>query len=206
MSGAASESKVLVKICGITNEEDAVAAIEAGADALGFNFWPGSPRHVTAEKARTIVAALATAVLKVGVFVDVPESDAGRIVARAKLDVAQIHGPANEWAIRHWQALAAGPDLASKMEASSAEAFLIDAPAGEQRGGTGQTFDWDLLRGLNARIVLAGGLAPDNVADAIRRVRPWGVDACSRLESEPGRKDHAKMVAFVRAVREAEEL
>jgi phosphoribosylanthranilate isomerase len=90
------------------------------------------------------------------------------------------------------------------MQASAAEAFLIDTPAGAQRGGTGRSFDWSLVQGLAGKIVLAGGLGPDNVAEAIRQVRPWGVDACSRLESAPGRKDAAKVRALIQAVREAE--
>ena len=90
------------------------------------------------------------------------------------------------------------------MQASAAEAFLIDTPAGAKRGGTGRSFDWSLVRGLAGKIVLAGGLGPDNVAEAIRQVRPWGIDACSRLESAPGRKDAAKVRALIQAVREAE--
>jgi phosphoribosylanthranilate isomerase len=105
---------------------------------------------------------------------------------------------------RFWQAFSAGPDLAARMGGSAAEAFLIDTPAGAARGGTGRTFDWDLVRGLPGRIVLAGGLGPDNVAEAVRQVRPWGVDACSRLVSAPGRKDAAKVRALIQRVREAE--
>jgi phosphoribosylanthranilate isomerase len=189
---------MMVKICGITSLADGRAAVEAGADALGFNFWEPSPRYVLPEVARAICAHLPREVLKVGIFV------AGMRLYDF-LDVLQVYDesplPAGT---RHWQALpVTTPALAERIRASEAEAFLIDTPAGEQRGGTGCTFDWSLAAGLPGKIVLAGGLGPDNVAAAIAAARPWGVDACSRLESEPGRKDHAKMKEFVRAARSA---
>jgi len=194
----------IVKICGITRLEDARQAVEAGADALGFNFWPGSVRYVTAERAGEIIAGLGVPVLKVGVFVDATPATVETTARVAGLDVAQIHGSAVEApAMRWWQAWSAKSDgLRERMEGSSAEAHLIDTPAGALRGGTGKTFDWSLACGLPGRIVLAGGLGPDNVAVAIRIVRPWGVDACSRLEREPGLKDHAKVAEFIRAARE----
>jgi phosphoribosylanthranilate isomerase len=194
----------LVKICGITTLEDARQAVEAGADALGFNFWPGSVRYVTTERAGEIIARLGVPVLKVGVFVDSTAAIAESTARVAGLDVAQMHGSAVEApAMRWWQAWSAKSDgLRERMEGSSAEAYLIDTPAGALRGGTGKTFDWSLACGLPGRIVLAGGLGPDNVAAAIRVVRPWGVDACSRLEREPGLKDHAKVAEFIRAARE----
>jgi phosphoribosylanthranilate isomerase len=197
-------SHVLVKICGITCVEDALAAVEAGADALGFNFYSGSPRFTTVEKVARIVQKVPQNTLKVGVFVDAGAEQIERVVREAGLDVAQVHGAAAGLTVRFWQALAAGPGLSKKMQASAAEAFLVDTPAGAQRGGTGRSFDWSLVRGLAGKIVLAGGLGPDNVAEAIRQVRPWGIDACSRLESAPGRKDAAKVRALIQAVREAE--
>jgi phosphoribosylanthranilate isomerase len=197
-------SHVLVKICGITCVEDALASVEAGADALGFNFYPGSPRFTTVEKVAKIVQKVPQNTLKVGVFVDAGAEQIERVVREAGLDVAQVHGAAAGLTVRFWQALAAGPGLSEKMQASAAEAFLVDTPAGAQRGGTGRSFDWSLVRGLAGKIVLAGGLGPDNVAEAIRQVRPWGIDACSRLESAPGRKDAAKVRALIQAVREAE--
>jgi phosphoribosylanthranilate isomerase len=196
-------SRVLVKICGITCLEDALAAVEAGADALGFNFFPASPRFTTIEKVAKIVQKVPQNTLKVGVFVDTSAEEIAHIVREAGLDLAQVHGETPELKVRFWQAFAAGPGLGQRMQGSAAEAFLIDTPARAQRGGTGRVFDWSLIQGLTGRIVLAGGLGPDNVAEAIRRVRPWGVDACSRLESAPGRKDAAKMRALVQAVREA---
>lgn len=187
----------LVKICGITSLDDARQAIEAGADAIGFNFWSGSPRYITAAAAAAIVEHLPATVLKVGVYVDGFQP--------AGMDVAQMHGGDDPRGTRFWRAFSATtPGLRETIVASHAEAFLIDAPAGPQRGGTGKTFDWPLAAGLPGRIVLAGGLGPDNVAEAIRAVRPWGVDACSRLEREPGKKDYAKVEKFIRQVRETQ--
>ncbi len=192
---------VLVKICGITSVEDALAAAEAGAGALGFNFWPGSPRYIPPAKAREIICSLPAGVLRVAVMVEEIEAPV------AGIDVVQIHGafseaPRGRW----WRAVSAGPALRETMKNSPPpEAFLVDTPAGEARGGTGRVFDWSLAAGFDANVILAGGLGPDNVAAALTAVRPFGVDACSRLESAPGVKDHAKMREFVRAVREWEE-
>ena len=187
----------LVKICGITSLADARQAIDAGADALGFNFFPGSPRYLTDAAAAAIIEHLPATVLKVGVYVDEFHP--------AGMDVAQIHGGVEPEGTRFWRALSATTmGLRERIETSRAEAFLIDTPAGEQRGGTGKTFDWSLAAALPGRIVLAGGLGPDNVAEAIRTVRPWGVDACSRLEREPGKKDYAKVEEFIRQVRSTE--
>ncbi len=197
-------SRVLVKICGITCVEDAIAAVEAGADALGFNFYPQSPRFTNIEKMAKIVEKVPQNTLKIGVFVDTPAEEVERIVREAGLDLAQVHGVTPDLMVRFWQALAAGPGLAGRMNGSAAQAFLIDTPSGAQRGGSGRSFDWSLVRGLPGRVVLAGGLGPDNVAEAIRHVRPWGIDACSRIESAPGRKDAAKVRALIQSVREAE--
>lgn len=196
-------SRVLVKICGITSLDDALAAVDAGADALGFNFYSQSPRCINIKKVAKIVQKMPQNTQKIGVFVDASAAEIARIVREAGLDIAQVHGSATGLTVRFWQALPAGPDLKASMNGSQAEAFLIDTPSGVQRGGTGRSFDWGLVQGLPGKIILAGGLGPDNVAEAIRQVRPWGVDACSRLESAPGRKDAAKVRALVQAVREA---
>ena len=191
---------MMVKICGITNREDAGVAVEAGAGALGFNFYPKSPRYVTPERAAELARDVPVGVLKVGVFVNERAGVIRDIVQRVPLDVAQLHGAcdAPEGA-RIWRALAVGEDFdPAVIESQAAEAFLLDAPAGKRYGGTGRTFDWERVKGLAGRIILAGGLGADNVAEAIRAVRPWGVDACSRLESEPGRKDPVKVREFVR--------
>lgn len=191
---------MLVKICGITSHEDAAAAVEAGAGALGFNFWPKSPRYVRAEEAGEIPAA----VLRVGVFVSETEARIREIAKIARLDIVQLHGTATLPAgLRAWRAASVGAEFDPSHLDSGYEAYLLDAPAGALHGGTGRTFDWNRVRGIAQRIVLAGGLGPDNVAQAIATVRPWGVDACSRLESSPGKKDHHKVAAFCRAALQA---
>lgn len=194
---------MIIKVCGITSREDAEAAAEAGANALGFNFWPGSPRYLAPEVAGPVIEA--AAVLKVAVFVDETADRIEAMMREFKLDVAQVHGMLNRpLAVRHWRAFsAATAGLRTTLEGLDAEAALIDTPSETQRGGTGRTFDWWLAAGLPGRIILAGGLGPDNVAEAIRQARPWGVDACSRLESQPGRKDNLKVRSYVEAARKA---
>ncbi len=194
---------MLVKICGITTLDDALQAVDAGADALGFNFWKDSPRYVDPMAASQIIERLAGGVVTVGVFVDEIAGRVEEIASAAGLEVAQIHGECAGLRMPWWQAWAADmEEIRGRMKSSGAQAFLIDTPAGVQRGGTGRSFDWSLAAGLPGRVILAGGLGPDNVAAAIEAVQPWGVDACSRLEREPGKKDHAKVEAFVRAARQ----
>ncbi|HPT28450.1 MAG TPA: phosphoribosylanthranilate isomerase [Bryobacteraceae bacterium] len=196
---------MLIKICGITTLDDALHACECGASALGFNFWPQSRRYITPGAAAEISSRLPGGILKVGVFVDAPETEFAAIAPEAGLDIVQLHGHLGASpSTRHWLALTAtDEDIQATMKDSLAEAFLIDTPSGEERGGTGRTFDWALVEGLGGRIILAGGLGPENVAEAIRRVRPYGVDACSRLESSPGLKDRVKVMEFIRAARSA---
>lgn len=196
---------IRVKICGITSAADALAAAEAGADAIGLNFWPGSKRHVSEELARLITRGLPHDVLRVGVFVDSAADEMEDMAARVGLDAVQLHGVADRPPrLRWWQALEAGARGWRELARDSpAEMILLDTPAGEERGGTGRVFDWRLALEAGRAVILAGGLCAENVAMAIREAQPWGVDACSRLESEPGRKDHMKMRAFVRAVRES---
>jgi phosphoribosylanthranilate isomerase len=187
---------MMVKICGITSLEDARAAVDAGAGALGFNFYPASPRYLDPDDAAAIAAAVRGSVCTVGVFVLGHGVDAEEAATRLGLDVAQIHGPGPRPRTgRYWRAVAAGAPL----EDEEAEAFLVDAPSAGQYGGTGRTFDWALARYPGKRVVLAGGLDASNVGAAIATARPWGVDACSGLESAPGRKDHRKMAAFIAA-------
>ncbi len=195
---------MMVKICGITNLEDARAAVEGGASALGFNFWPRSPRYIAPERAAELVAALPRSVWKAGVFVNEPR--AGDIAREAGLDIVQLHGdetpeqyPAS---VRVWKAVRVDGafDLAAWADCP-AEALLLDGPAGALYGGAGAAFDWTRARGAR-RIVLAGGLDHTNVRAAIEAVHPWGVDACSRLESAPGKKDHRKLAAFLEAALE----
>jgi phosphoribosylanthranilate isomerase len=196
----------VVKICGITTREDAVASAEAGANALGFNFYPRSPRFL-ADPELAVALAEDLAVLKVGIFVNQLPEIVADIAERAGLDIIQLHGyedPADFASFRVWKAFRITPDqdpgaLEAALDAACAEACVLDGPA----PGTGEAFDWCRARNLPHRIVLAGGLTPDNVADAIRLVRPWGVDACSRLERAPGIKDHEKVKLFVQNARKA---
>lgn len=197
---------MILKICGITSQEDADAAVAGGANAIGFNFYPRSPRYVTPERAAAITTA--PGIRRVGVFVNEPRvrvEAIGRLVA---LDVAQLHGeesPADyPERLAVWKAARVEPgfDL-RRFEDSPAEALVLDGPAGELYGGAGKAFDWKLV-GVSAwRIVLAGGLDASNVAEAIALVRPWGIDACSRIESAPGKKDHKKMNEFLQAAKAA---
>ena len=194
---------MMVKICGITNLEDALAAAEGGASALGFNFHPPSPRYIKPEAAAGITARLPAGMWKVGVFVNEPPAVIEVILAAAGLDIAQLHGDEQPEALagkgRFWKAFRVAPGFAGAgLGRYPAEAFLLDAPA-ESYGGSGETFDWNLVRGLPHKIILAGGLDATNVGAAIEAVRPWGVDACSRLESAPGRKDRNKVTEFIKA-------
>lgn len=195
---------MMVKICGITNREDALAAIAGGASALGFNFWPKSPRYVPPERAAELLGGLPGGVWKVGIFVNEPAETVAWLAGELGLDVVQLHGEAASPAgLRVWRALPVDAGFrAELLDRHQAEAFLLDAPAGAEVGGTGRSFDWRRAAGLKHRIILAGGLDAQNVREAIRTARPWGVDACSRLESAPGRKDHRKMAAFLRAALE----
>jgi phosphoribosylanthranilate isomerase len=202
---------VRVKICGVTTVEDALQAARAGADAIGLNFWPRSKRCVAVEIARAIALALPPLVAPVGVFVNQPREEILPIVARARLAAIQLHGDeaphdAEGYGIPVWKALrlASPLPLAWLDEWRGVQGFLVDAP-GPAYGGTGTTADWDAAReaALRAPILLAGGLTPDNVAAAIRAVRPWGVDVASGVERTPGMKDPEKVALFVRRAREA---
>ncbi len=195
---------MMVKICGITNREDALAAAEAGASALGFNFYPKSSRFITPERASRIVRELPPSVVKAGVFVNEPPESVIAAVEEAGLDVAQLHGDESPdtlpGGLRIWKAFRVGENFEpGSLEKFDVEAFLLDAPSPDLFGGTGRAFDWSRATGIGRKIILAGGLDEHNVRMAIQTVRPWGVDACSRLETSPGRKDHGKMTRFLRA-------
>jgi phosphoribosylanthranilate isomerase len=197
---------MILKVCGITNQDDATAAIEGGANTIGFNFYLHSPRYIAPEQAAEI--ATGTGIRRVGVFVNEAPNRVEEIGRTAALDIAQLHGdetPADyPAALTVWKAarVASGFDL-SWFDGLPAEALVLDGPAGELYGGAGVAFDWSLV-GVSARhIILAGGLDGSNVAQAISLARPWGVDACSRIESAPGRKDHKKMNEFLQAARAA---
>lgn len=195
---------MVLKICGITNPEDAAAAVEGGATAIGFNFWPRSPRYIAPQEAALIGSR--PGIRRVGVFVNEEPARIAEIGKLAHLDVAQLHGDeapaAYPAGLTVWKAarVAAGFDF-SAFDDSPAEALVLDGPAGELYGGSGQTFDWGLAAMVRKRIILAGGLDASNVAEAIAAAHPWGVDACSRIESAPGKKDHRKMNEFLQAAR-----
>lgn len=190
---------MIVKICGITNREDAAAAVEAGASALGFNFYRESPRYISPTGAALIAGKVPPGVWKVGVFVNEPAGTVARIALETGLDVAQLYGSAEARGLPVWRACGIDDWDSAVMLDDVIEALLIDAPSGGQYGGAGQTFDWSRAKDIPKKIVIAGGLDAGNVQQAIESARPWGVDACSRIEKSPGIKDHEKMRKFVKA-------
>jgi phosphoribosylanthranilate isomerase len=198
---------VQVKICGITNVADALAAAQAGADALGFMFFEGSPRYVSLESACEIVRALPPFVVKVGVFVNAPDDLVVEAARRCGLNILQFHGdePPEQclrYGLMSMKAFRiSGPESLSVLESYPTDAWLLDAYSPGQLGGTGQCFNWDLAieaRKSGRPIFLAGGLTPGNVGEAVRRVQPYGVDVSSGVEAAPGKKDHAKVAAFIK--------
>lgn len=213
---------VFVKVCGITNVEDARAAVDAGADMLGFNFYRPSPRFIEPETAREIIAAVRAEgrseharVIMLGVFVNEPVGDVVRIAELNDLDGIQLHGDETTEYCRELKQHAPqrfavkvvhtnGTVDVPALRSYGADAFMLDAYDPKLRGGTGRTADWTLAREAAQklpRLFLAGGLGPENVAEAIAAVRPYAVDACSALELSPGKKDHARVREFVAAVR-----
>ena len=184
---------MMIKICGITRREDAVVALEAGASAIGFIFYPQSPRYITPERAAVLGEGLS--LWKVGVFVDESPVTVEAAMRAAHLDVAQIYGGEPPDSMRAWRAIRMpGCDAIDNL---GCEAVLCDSAK------SGVSFDWRLARGVAEKVIVAGGLSASNVAEAIRLAQPWGVDASSQLESAPGIKDHDKVRAFVKAAREA---
>jgi phosphoribosylanthranilate isomerase len=217
-----------IKICGITNLEDALAAADAGADALGFVFYKQSPRNIDPEKAREIVAQLPPEVEKVGVFVgDQSPQQILEVAERAELTALQLHvgfpfasgdkagfdcGDRKVYlALPADLFLEAGAEWKSANQPSSAiSAILLDSGTSQQPGGTGKSFDWQkaalLVEAMTrtTNVVVAGGLNPVNVAEAIRILQPWGVDVASGVEAAPGKKDLQQLQAFIAAVRRAD--
>jgi phosphoribosylanthranilate isomerase len=201
----ATETQFVIKVCGIANEQDARDAVQAGANALGFNFYRKSPRYVTVEQAQAIAASLPDTVLRVGVFVNETAESIAEIAGRVPLDVVQIHGkmPDSLPPLRIWRAVTIDENfIPDRLSGIDADAFLLDAPT-SRFGGSGKNFEWGRAVGLKQRILLAGGLDGSNVEQGIAAVDPWGVDACSRIESSPGKKDAQKMREFVIAARKA---
>lgn len=208
------DGRTRIKICGITNVADALHSAAAGVDFLGFNFYRRSPRYLDPETAREIIAQLPPGVLSVGVFVNEPEPQSVLEIAHdAGVGAVQLHGeelPDYCAAINTLPVIKAfrvkpGFDAGAIREFSSVRAILLDAYSREEHGGTGHTFNWDVARAssfASQPLFLAGGLGVDNVAEAVRRVQPFAVDACSRLESRPGVKDQVLVAEFINAVRE----
>jgi phosphoribosylanthranilate isomerase len=202
----------LVKVCGVTNLEDALAALDAGADMLGFNFYRRSPRYVTPAEARGVVERLPEGVTCVGVFVNEPTPEAViNIASEAGLGAVQLHGDETPEfceslrGLTTIKALRVGADFTHESAAAyRTDAVLLDAYVAGERGGTGHTFDWTLAaltRERVPRLFLAGGLNPDNIAAAIAAVRPYAVDVCSGVETSPGRKSPELMRRFVERVK-----
>ena len=212
-----------IKICGITNLEDALTAVDAGADALGFVFYEKSPRNIDSETAREIVAKLSGQVEKVGLFIDQSMDDIRATAKEIALTAAQVYGDMD-----HVNKHGEGPclklipalslllkqdrpeDHAMMWNPDAVYAFLLDSGAGANLGGTGQTFDWvasksavEIIKRLG-NVIVAGGLTPENVGEAMRILSPWGVDISSGVEARPGKKDPAKVRAFIDAVRRAD--
>ena len=206
---------VHVKICGITSAADAQAAIAAGANLIGFNFYANSPRHISGELAADIRSKLPKRVKAIGIFVNWLPADVITLRSSVQLDAAQLHGdesPETVAAIAPVvpviKAFRVEPEfpITALDEYSRAFAFLFDAAHTGQYGGTGRTTDWDVARraALKHRIILAGGLKVENVAAAVRIVRPYGIDVASGVESSPGKKDHDLLREFIKEVRRAE--
>jgi phosphoribosylanthranilate isomerase len=212
---------MIIKVCGITNAADAKAAIDAGATAIGFNFYPRSPRYIAPDHAAAIPTP---GVRRVGVFVNESPARIEEIARIAALDTAQLHGdesPADyPTHLAVWKAVRVNADFTFAPYANlPVEALLLDGPAPtpdtrppdprpltpdpQFYGGSGLTFDWSLAASTGLRIILAGGLDAENVARAIAIAHPWGIDACSRIESAPGIKDHTKMLNYLQAAKAA---
>lgn len=204
---------VRVKICGITNLADAFAAIEAGADALGFVFYKASPRSITPEKASEIIRKIPPLLSTVGVFVNENPVKIKKIINVTKIDVVQLHGEEppdmcelisnriiKAFRVKSLESL--DPLIHYKNKVS---AFLLDTYTPNIFGGTGQIFNWDIAIDAKqfGQIILAGGLTPDNITSAVKRVRPYAVDVSSGIESEKGKKDHKKMKLFIQKAKEA---
>lgn len=208
--------RVRVKICGLTRSGDVAMAVAAGADALGFVFAPGSPRRLTASEAAPLVRGIPPLVTGVGLFVNAPADEVEETVRITGLRTVQFHGEESPdycarfrgrvtvvkaFRIRDRNSLDELPTYAG-----TTDGWLLDAYSPGSHGGTGQQFDWGLaeaVRKLSHPILVAGGLKPDNVGDAIQRFRPYAVDVSSGVESAPGQKDPARVAAFVSAVRTA---
>ncbi|MDX2494271.1 MAG: phosphoribosylanthranilate isomerase [Desulfuromusa sp.] len=198
-----------IKICGITNLEDALCAVTAGADALGFVFYEKSPRYIHPEKVAQIVSELPPFVTTVGLFVNAAPDTVSQTMRMAGLRVVQLHGDElpEDCSFNPYPVIKAvrvkGADSLAAIGNYQVSALLLDAWSDQQYGGTGESFDWQLAKKLTGRlpIILAGGLNPDNVAQAIQVVNPYAVDVSSGVEESPGHKDHNKIRKFIQQVK-----
>jgi phosphoribosylanthranilate isomerase len=198
-----------IKICGIKTVKDALAAMEAGADLIGFNFYPKSPRYIDVGTCRNIMSVMRRHghVTYVGVFVNASVEEVYATIETCGLSLAQLHGDETPEMLnalngKAFKAFRGIPSEITGYERNDAPALLVDAAVKGVYGGSGVTADWSAAAELAKKypLLLAGGLTPENVADAVRQVKPWGVDVASGVESEPGKKDASKMKAFVQAV------
>ena len=204
-------NRVVVKICGLTRDEDVEAAVTAGADAVGFVFT-SSPRRISIETAIRLCSYVPDGVLRVGLFLDQDRSEIDRVVNSVPLDVLQFHGSETERECSvfglPWLKAVAMENAASAQQAErdypGAMGLLLDSHKTGKRGGSGKVFDWSLSRPVTIPVWLAGGLNADNVAQAIRSVRPFAVDVSSGVEAAPGIKDVSRISAFIKAVRKVE--
>ncbi len=201
-----------VKICGITREEDAGTAVAAGCDAIGLVFYRPSPRYVSPEKAARIVAGLPPFISVVGLFVDAEPDEILQVIQQVRLDLLQFHGnetpdACERFGMPYMKAIRVKPDtnlLQYAEQFKHAQALLLDAFIEGVPGGTGQVFDWKIIpKTLPLPVVLAGGLSPDNVGEAVRQVQPYAVDVSGGVELNKGIKDAAKIAAFMRGVSDA---
>jgi phosphoribosylanthranilate isomerase len=201
---------VKIKICGITNLEDAQSAVELGADALGFIFYPKSPRYIKVRDAANICSQLPPFVAKVGVFVDGSEYEIGKALDECLLTALQFHGDEPpkfccKFPAKSIKAIRMRDETSLRMAAEyDVDALLLDAYTETERGGTGRTFDWSLAvraKEIGPPIILSGGLTTENVQEAIRKVRPYAVDVSSGVEREPGKKDPEKLRRFIEQVK-----
>ena len=199
-----------VKICGVTNVADGQAAAEAGADMIGLNFYEKSPRYLTVAQAVEISRALPPFVMRVGVFVNPEEALVTRAIGECNLSLLQFHGDetsefCTQFSLMSMKALRVrDAETLNELANFQTDAFLLDAHSKSGLGGTGEKFNWDLAveaQKFGKPIFLAGGLTPDNVVEAVRKVRPFAVDVSSGVESAPGKKDHAKVKAFIEAAK-----
>jgi phosphoribosylanthranilate isomerase len=203
---------VKIKICGITNVEDAQAAVAAGADLLGLVFAEDSPRCVSIEQAAMIARVAPPYIVRVGLFVNAPAERVMHAMNACDLQLLQFHGEETPDYCRQFGAMSMkafrvkGPETIQALTEFATDAWLLDAFVPGQRGGTGHSFNWNLAVEavkLGRPVFLAGGLTPENVADAVRTVQPYGVDVSSGVEVSPGKKDHAKVRQFIHAAKAA---